>query len=251
MFLVNGIYGIAAGTWALIVSTVLAIVAMLWMLGRPPILPFIAGAVSDHVRHADADHRRCHVGADQGHPVQRAVRGLPVRSACGLATNFFQFVFGKTFHYTEEGWDQVHAQLRLVLPLHRRRNEAVRLSFKDEHIYDILGLHIGVDIWILFKIFMIMPVTGLFAWCLMRLMQRYRMPSRRDRHAAPICPAAVDTAPRECPDAAERSSREASEREANLGSSTTEPAADWGARARWLKTARQTSASTSRSCSSC
>ena len=46
MFLVNGIYGIAAGTWALIGTTIVSLVVCLWMLGRPPIMPFIAGAVS-------------------------------------------------------------------------------------------------------------------------------------------------------------------------------------------------------------
>src|SRR5215813_7272365 len=46
MFLVNGLYGIAAGTWALIFTTVISLAACLWTLGRPPIMPFIAGAVS-------------------------------------------------------------------------------------------------------------------------------------------------------------------------------------------------------------
>ena len=46
MFLVNGLYGIAAGTWALVFSTVVSLAATLWVLGRPPIMPFIAGAVS-------------------------------------------------------------------------------------------------------------------------------------------------------------------------------------------------------------
>ena len=46
MFMVNGIYGITAGTWALIVTTLLSLIMSLLMLGRPPIMPFIAGAVS-------------------------------------------------------------------------------------------------------------------------------------------------------------------------------------------------------------
>ena len=46
MFLVNGIYGIAAGTWSLIGCTLISLVATLWVLGRPPVMPFIAGAVS-------------------------------------------------------------------------------------------------------------------------------------------------------------------------------------------------------------
>ena len=46
MFVVNGLYGIAAGTWALIICTLLSLVGTLWMLGRPPIMPFIAAAGS-------------------------------------------------------------------------------------------------------------------------------------------------------------------------------------------------------------
>jgi hypothetical protein len=50
MFIVNGLYGIAAGTWALIICTVLSLVVTL------------------------CDHRRSYVGADQGDPVQRPGR---------------------------------------------------------------------------------------------------------------------------------------------------------------------------------
>ena len=46
MFLVNGIYGIAAGTWSLIGCTLLSLISTLVVLGRPPVMPFIAGAVS-------------------------------------------------------------------------------------------------------------------------------------------------------------------------------------------------------------
>src|SRR5262245_41113539 len=46
LFLVNGIWGIEAGAWALIVATVVSLVVSLWVLGRPPIMPFIAGGVS-------------------------------------------------------------------------------------------------------------------------------------------------------------------------------------------------------------
>ena len=34
----------------------------------------------------------------------------------------------------------------------------------------------GVDIWIAFKVSLIMPLCGLYAWFLTRLMQRYRIP---------------------------------------------------------------------------
>ena len=41
MFVVNAMYGIAAGTWALMISTVVAIVAMLVVLKRLPVFPLI------------------------------------------------------------------------------------------------------------------------------------------------------------------------------------------------------------------
>ena len=46
----------------------------------------------------------------------------------------------------------------------------------------------GVNIWILFKIALIMPLSGLYAWYLTRLMQRYRIPEPAERLAiaAPI-----------------------------------------------------------------
>src|SRR5262245_59622003 len=46
MFLVNGIWGIKAGSGALIVATVVSLAVSLRVLGRPPIMAFIAGGVS-------------------------------------------------------------------------------------------------------------------------------------------------------------------------------------------------------------
>ena len=46
MFVVNAMYGINAGTWALILTTIAAIVAMVYMFRRPPIFPLIASTVT-------------------------------------------------------------------------------------------------------------------------------------------------------------------------------------------------------------
>jgi intracellular septation protein len=55
-------------------------------------------------------------------------------------------------------------------------NEVVRLTFKDAEIYSVLGFEMdGVNIWILFKIAFIMPLSGLYAWYLTRLMQKHRI----------------------------------------------------------------------------
>ena len=46
MFVVNAIYGINIGTWALIITTGMAIVAMLYIFHRPPFFPLIASTVT-------------------------------------------------------------------------------------------------------------------------------------------------------------------------------------------------------------
>ncbi len=105
-------------------------------------------------------------------------------------------MFEKTFHYTEEGWNKFTWNFAWFFVFTAFANEAVRLTFKDERVYDILGLQMdGVGIWIAFKVALIMPLSGLYAYYLTRLMQRYRIPEPRERLAiaAPIAPAAVGT----------------------------------------------------------
>ncbi|MBU2532941.1 MAG: septation protein IspZ, partial [Alphaproteobacteria bacterium] len=46
MFVLNAAYGINVGTWGLIIGTGLSIVAMLAVLGRLPMFPLIASAVT-------------------------------------------------------------------------------------------------------------------------------------------------------------------------------------------------------------
>ena len=101
MFLVNGIYGIAAGTWALIVCTMLSLVVTLWVLGRPPIMPFIAGAVSVTFGALTLITGDADVGADQGH----ACSTRWWRSCCGSACR--------------TGQQLLPLRVRQDLPLHR------------------------------------------------------------------------------------------------------------------------------------
>ena len=56
-------------------------------------------------------------------------------------------------------------------------NEVVRQIFAAQTIYQVpfAGQMNGVNIWILFKIAFIMPVSGLYAWFLTRLMQPHRI----------------------------------------------------------------------------
>jgi hypothetical protein len=44
-------------------------------------------------------------------------------------------------------------------------------------MYDVFGHQMnGVNIWILFKIAFIMPLSGVYAWILTRLMHKHRIP---------------------------------------------------------------------------
>jgi intracellular septation protein len=175
MFLVNAIYGIEAGTWALLVSTVLAILAMRVVLRRLPVFPLIASTVTI-----------CFgvLTLVTGNPmwiqikvtIFNALFALFLFSSLWMGRNFFKYVFEKTFHYTQEGWDRFTWSFAWFFVFTAVLNEVVRLTFKDDEIYNVLGFEMdGVNIWILFKVAFIMPLSGLYAWYLTRLMQKYRI----------------------------------------------------------------------------
>ncbi|MEZ0300528.1 MAG: inner membrane-spanning protein YciB, partial [Hyphomicrobiaceae bacterium] len=158
MFLVNGVYGIAAGTWALIFSTILSLIVTLWMLGRPPIMPFIAGAVSitfGTLTLVTGDAMWVQIKVTLFNSLVALLLWIGMRTG----KNFFRFVFGNTFHYTEEGWTKLTRNVAFFFLGTAILNEAVRLGFADAHIYALNRVFTGVDIWILFKIFVVMPGT--------------------------------------------------------------------------------------------
>jgi len=176
MFIVNGFYGIGAGTWALILSTVVSLAATLWVLGRPPIMPFIAGAVSILFGT---------LTLITGNAMWVQIKVTLFNSLVALAlwvslrtgNNFFRFVFSSSFHYTEEGWYKLTRNVALFFLATAAVNEAVRLSCAHAHVSALRREFTGIDIWILFKIFVIMPATALFFWWQVRLLQRYRLPA--------------------------------------------------------------------------
>lgn len=175
MFLVNGIAGIAAGTWALILSTLLSLVTTLWVLGRPPIMPFIAGGVSiafGTLTLVTGDAMWVQIKVTLFNTLVAVVLWAGLRTG----KNFFRFVFGNTFHYTDEGWYKMTRNVALFFLATAIANEVVRLSFAHAHVSALNRVFTGIDIWILFKIFVIMPVTAVFFWWQVRLLQKYRLP---------------------------------------------------------------------------
>lgn len=175
MFVVNAMYDINAGTWALIVTTALAMVVMRVVLKRFPVFPVIASGVTIVFGV---------LTLVTGDPMWVQIK-VTIFNAMfagflfiGLWTNrnFFQYVFEKTFHYTKEGWDKFTWSFAWFFVATAIANEVVRQVWVDTRMYDFLGYSLsGVNIWILFKIAIIMPVSGLFAWYLTTLLQKHRI----------------------------------------------------------------------------
>ena len=225
MFIVNAMYGIAAGTWALIISTLVAIAAMLFVLRRLPIFPLIASIVTvvfGGLTIITHDPMWVQIKVT----IFNALFAAFLFGGLWLNRNFFKYVFEKTFHYTEEGWNKFTWNFAWFFVFTAFANEAVRLGFKDERVYDIFGLQMdGISIWIAFKVALIMPLSGLYAYYLTRLMQRYRIPDEKapikvgTSNVAIVHTAEGASLARPVASAAERLSPGAktSEREAKLG----------------------------------
>jgi len=175
MFLVNAVYGIEAGTWALLASTVLAIIAMRLVLRRLPVFPLIASTVTiafGVLTLVTGDPMWIQIKVT----IFNALFALFLFGSLWTGRNFFKYVFEKTFHYTQEGWDRFTWSFAWFFVFTAVLNEAVRLTFKDDEIYNLFGFEMdGVNVWILFKVAFIMPMSGLYAWYLTRLMQKYRI----------------------------------------------------------------------------
>jgi intracellular septation protein len=175
MFIINATHGIIAGTWALIIATGLAVVAMLVVLGRLPAFPLIASAVTVAfgimtLITGDAMWIQIKV------TIFNVMFALFLFGGLWLGKNFFKYIFERTFHYTREGWDRFTWSFAWFFVLTAVLNEAVRIGFHKDQIYHVLGFAMdGVNVWILFKIAFIMPLSGLYAWWLTRWMHRYRI----------------------------------------------------------------------------
>lgn len=175
MFVVNAAAGIQAGTWALIISTGIAIGAMLLVLKRLPVFPLIASTVTivfGALTILTGDPMWVQIKVT----IFNALFAGFLFLGLWLDRNFFQYVFEKTFHYTKEGWDTFTRSFAWFFLMTAGLNEFVRLYFKDDHVYTILGHSMnGVDIWIAFKLFIILPISGLYAWLLTKWMSKHHL----------------------------------------------------------------------------
>ena len=177
MFVVNGITGkVEDGTWALLIGTVVAMAAMQMVLKRLPIFPLIASGVTVvfgimTLVTGDATWVQIKV------TIFNALFAVFLIVGLAMKKNFFQYIFEKTFHYTREGWEKLTWSFAIFFIVLAGANEYVRITFHQGVNYNILGMTMdGVNVWIMFKIAIIMPATGIYAWAMTRLLQRYRLP---------------------------------------------------------------------------
>lgn len=175
MFIMNAAYGINIGTWALIITTVIAIVTMLAVLGRMPIFPLIASSVTiifGFLTIITGDPMWVQIKVT----IFNAMFALFLFGGLYMGQNFFKYIFEGTFSYTKQGWDNFTWSFAWFFVATAIANEVVRLAFVQDQMYDVLGYSMdGVNVWILFKIALIMPLSGAYAWYLTRMMQKYRL----------------------------------------------------------------------------
>lgn len=183
MFVVNFVWGVEEGVWALIGSTVLALVASLIVLKRPPIMPFIAGAVSVTFG-ALTLYTKDPSWVQIKVTIFNALVALLLFYGLWRKKYFFEFVFGKTFHYTTRGWAKLTRNAAIFFLVTAVANEAVRLGFASVSVpcpHSWLWLLrkpmlSGLDIWMIFKLFLVMPLTAVFFVWQVRVMRVHRLP---------------------------------------------------------------------------
>lgn len=196
MFIVNAAAGVIAGTWALIIATVIAMVVMKMVLGRLPMFPIIASGVTvlfAVLTLVTKDPMWIQIKVT----IFNIMFALFLFGGLWFGKNFFQHIFEGTFNYTKEGWDKFTWSFAWFFVFTAVLNELVRQVFEKSTmypaigspLYDLLGFQMdGVNVWILFKIALIMPLSGAYAWYLTRLMQRHRIDDTEPEPAIAAAP---------------------------------------------------------------
>ena len=186
MFVVNFVWGVEAGVISLMVTTVLALITALIVFKRPPIMPFIAGAVTivfGGLTWLTGDPMWVQIKVT----IFNALVAVMLWIGLLRRKYFFEFIFGKTFHYTESGWYQLTRNVAIFFLITAIANEAVRLGFASTVMPTPAAwmwllkkpILTGLDIWMIFKLFIVMPLTSLYFVWQVRLMQKYRLPETK------------------------------------------------------------------------
>lgn len=183
LFVVNALFGITAGIWALIGTTILSLIVMWVVLRRLPMFALIAGGIT-LIFSAISLYTADPMWVQLKVTLFNATFAVFLAAGIAMNKNFFKYTFGKTFHYSDEGWRKFTKSFIYLFLFLAAANEAVRIGFvctqTSEHqcqeTYNLLGWKTdGLNIWVMFKVAIVMPLTGIYAWWMTRLMQKYRV----------------------------------------------------------------------------
>ena len=173
LFVVNAVFGVTAGIWSLIVTTLMSLVIMQIVLKRLPVFALIAGGIT-FVFSAVSLYTDDPMWVQLKVTLFNAVFALFLAAGLVMGKNFFKYTFEKTFHYTPEGWYKFTRSFIILFILLAVANEAVRLGFPPEQNFDLLGWSTdGLNVWVMFKIVIVMPLSGIYAFLMTRMLQNY------------------------------------------------------------------------------
>ena len=173
LFVVNALYGVTAGIWSLVATTILALIVMWMVLRRLPVFALIAGGIT-LVFSGISLYYDDPMWVQLKVTLFNAVFAMFLGVGMMMNKNFFKYTFEKTFHYTAEGWNKFTRSFIILFLLLAAANEAIRLGFPWDQNFDLFGWKTdGLNVWVMFKVAVVMPVTGLYAWVMTRMLANY------------------------------------------------------------------------------
>ena len=173
LFVINAVFGVTAGIWSLIVTTLISFVVMQIVLHRLPMFALIAGGIT-LIFSAISLHTNDPMWVQLKVTLFNAVFGLFLVAGLAMGKNFFKYTFEKTFHYTSEGWYKFTRSFIILFMLLAIANEAIRIGFPPEQKFDLFGWSTdGLNVWVMFKVVIVMPVSGIYAFMMTRMLQNY------------------------------------------------------------------------------
>lgn len=184
LFVVNAVWGVTAGIWALIVATLISLVVMWIVLRRLPLFALLAGGIT-LVFSGISLYTKDPMWVQLKVTLFNAVFAVFLAVGMWRGWNFFKYTFEKTFNYTTEGWNRFTVSFAIFFMFLAVANEAVRLGFPCTQgpaqqcieQYNLWGWQSdGLNIWVMFKVVIVMPLTGVYAFLMTRMLQRYAVP---------------------------------------------------------------------------
>lgn len=173
LFVVNALFGVEAGIWSLVATTILALVVMRVVLHRLPIFALIAGGFT-LVFSTISLYTNDPVWVQIKVTLFNAAFAAFLAAGLAVKRNFFRYTFHQTFHYTEEGWNRFTRGFIYLFLFLAVANEVVRLVFWHSQEFEILGWESnGLGIWVMYKVAVVMPLSGIYALWMARLMRAH------------------------------------------------------------------------------